>query len=301
MQADPDIMQGNTLEITADDGVLLRAQVYGSPTATRLIVSHGNGLAAEGYESFWRQLIPEYQVVLLDVRGHGKSDRGSFENHAWPQFEQDFDVAMRAIREALGERRTFGVFHSLSAIVSLQHARRFGLACDGLVLFDPPIIPHDGHPLQQHHIDEMLLLAQRVAKRRAHFDAWEDLAGQFRRNVMYARCLPQACDELARALLRPVAGDERGAWTLSCDPEREARIFASNYDTTLWSWLEHIDFPLKLVCADPDVPGVQPSATIDRDLAETFGLNYACVPGTTHFLQLERPDACAALVREFCR
>lgn len=301
MQAGPAIMQDNTLEIAAEDGVLIRAQVYGSSTATRLVISHGNGLAAEGYESFWRQLLPDYQVVLLDVRGHGKSDRGPSEHHAWPRFEQDFDMAMREIREALGERKTFGVFHSLSAIVSLQHARRFGPVCDGLILFDPPIIPPDGHPLHQQHVDEMLGLAQRVAKRRTHFDACEDLAAQFRRNAMYSRCLPQACDEMARALLRPVSDDDRGAWTLACDPEREARIFASNYDTTLWGWLEHVDFPLKLVCADPAVPGVQPSAAIGRELAETFGLDYAFVPDTTHFLQLERPDSCAALVREFCR
>jgi len=302
MQAETAISQGQILEIAADDDVIVRAQVCGRPDATRLIVSHGNGLAAGGYASFWRRLASEYQVVLLDFRGHGMSDRGSLENHSWAQFELDFDVAMRAIRAALGERKTYGAFHSLSAIVSLLHARRFGPACDGLVLFDPPIIPPDGHPMQASHIDEMMGLASRVAKRRAHFDDWRDLAGQYRRNPMFARCQSDACDEMARALLRPVSeDDESSGWTLSCAPEQEAKIFASNDDTTLWSWLGGVDFPLKLLCADPDVPGVQPSAAIDRDLAQEFKLDYACVPGTTHFLQLERPDLCASLTREFCR
>src|SRR5690606_35966843 len=299
MQAETAVSQGQILEIAADDGVIIRAQVCGQPDATRLIVSHGNGLAASGYASFWRPLASEYQVVLLDFRGHGMSDRGSLENHSWPQFELDFDAAMRAIPASLGERKTYGVFHSLSAIVSLLHARRFGPACDGFVLFDPPIIPPDGHPLQSAHINEMMGLAGRVAKRRAHFDDWRELADQYRRNPMFARCQPDACDEMAHALLRPVSGDG-GGWTLSCDPEQEAKIFASNDDTTLWSWLDEVDFPLRLLCADPDVPGVQPPAAIDRALARAFGLDYVCVPDTTHFLQLERPDLCAALTREFC-
>ena len=302
MQAETELSQGQLLEIEADDGVLIRAQVHGQADATRLIVSHGNGLAASGYASFWRQLASDYQVVLLDFRGHGLSDRGSMENHSWAQFELDFDLAMRAIRAALGGRKTYGVFHSLSAIVSMLHARRFGPSCDGFVLFDPPVIPPDDHPLQAAHITEMMSLASRVGKRRAHFDSWRELADQYRRNPMFARCQPDACDEMARALLRPVSkDDEGGGWTLSCAPEQEAKIFASNDDTTLWSWLGRADFPLKLLCADPDVPGVQPSAAIDRDLALKFGLDYACVPETTHFLQLEQPELCASLTSEFCQ
>lgn len=301
MQVDTAVSQGQTLEITADDDVTLRAQVCGPADAPRLIVSHGNGLAAGGYASFWRQLASDYQIVLFDFRGHGQSERGSPGSHSWEQFELDFDTAMRAIRAALGERKTFGAFHSLSAIVSLRHARRFGPACDGYVLFDPPIIPPDGHPLQAAHVDEMMGLASRVRRRRAHFDDWRELAGQFRRSPMFARCLPEACDEMARALLRPVEEGEGGGWMLSCDPECEAKIFASNDDTSLWPWLGQIDFPVRLLCADPDVPGVQPSAAIDREMAAEFGLDYACVPGTTHFLQLERPDLCAALARDFCR
>lgn len=301
MQAESSITQEHVLEIAADDGVVIRARVYGPSEATRLIVSHGNGLAVDGYASFWRPLTDEFQVVVLDFRGHGQSDRGSLENHSWVQFEDDFDLALRAIRDDLGERKSFGAFHSLSSVISLRHARRFGPALDGLVLFDPPIIPPDDHPLQPLHVEEMMNLGRRVRRRRAHFDSWQELAGQLRRNAMYARCQPQALDELARALLRPVSNNEADGWTLSCDPEHEAKIFESNDDTSLWNWLEHADFPFKLLCADPDVPGVQPSATLDRDLAQGFGLDYACVPETTHFLQLERPDVCTLMTREYCR
>lgn len=301
MQAETEISQEQVLDIPTRDGVAIRAQVYGSPEGTRVIVSHGNGMAAAGYASFWRRLAADHQIVLLDFRGHGRSDSGSLQNHSWEQFQLDFDAAMRAIRAALGERKTIGAFHSLSAIVSLLHARRFGPACDGLVLFDPPIIPPDGHPMQAAHIEEMMGLASRVGRRRSQFDDWRELAGQFKRSPMFARCLPEACDEMALATLRPSSEGGIEFWRLSCDPQYEAKIFASNDDTSLWPWLGQIDFPVKLLCADPDVPGVQPSAPIGRELAAEFGLDYACVPGTTHFLQMERPDLCADLAREFCR
>ena len=295
------MLQGDTLEIVADDGVIIRAQVLGSPDAPRLVVGHGNGLAAGGYASFWSQLANDYQLVLLDFRGHGRSDSGSIENHSWPQFEQDFDTVMHTIADELGERTTFGAFHSLSSIVSLMHARRFGTPFERLVLFDPPIIPEASHPLQPAHLEEMFGLARRVARRREQFDHWKELADQFRGNGMFARCLPQACDEMAYALLRPVSEQGKEVWRLSCPPAYESKIFASNDDTTLWSWLPALGDRVKLVCADPAVSGVQPSAAIALDMTNRLGLNYECVPETTHFLQLENPDACAAITREFCQ
>ncbi|HLU20378.1 MAG TPA: alpha/beta hydrolase [Pusillimonas sp.] len=301
MQTDTATPLRQTLEIAAADGVLIRARVYGPESATRLIVSHGNGLAAHGYASFWRPLTAEYQVVVLDFRGHGISDRGSLQNHSWNQLVEDFDLVMRAIRDELGQRATFGAFHSLSAVTSLLHAKRFGPILDGLALFDPPIIPPEGHPLQPAHIEEMMNLGRRVRRRRVEFDHWSELAEQIKRNVMYARCQPEACDEMARALLRQVSIEGRETWVLACDPEQEARIFESNDDTSLWFWLSEIDFPVRFICADPAVPGVQPSAPIGKELAAKFDLDYVRVPGTTHFLQLERPDLCTDQARAFCR
>lgn len=307
MQSRPDTVAlrdtslGDTLEIIADDGVIIRAQVLGSDSAPRLVVGHGNGLAAAGYASFWSQLVNDYQLVLLDFRGHGRSDSGPIEQHSWPQFVHDFDTVMRTLGNALGERTTFGAFHSLSSIVALMHARRFGTPFERLVLFDPPLFPEADHPLQPAHIEEMYGLARRVAKRRVQFDHWKALADQLRGNAMYARCLPQACDEMARALLRPVVEDGKTVWRLSCPPTHESKIFASNDDPSLWSALPTLGDRVKLVCADPSVPGVQPSAAVGRDMAARLGLNYEYVPGTTHFLQLENPDACAAITKAFCR
>jgi len=106
---------------------------------------------------------------------------------------------------------------------------------------------------------------------------------------------------MAAASLRESPHPEAGQWSLSCPPAYEAKIFASNNDTTLWASLASLETPVKLVCADPDVPDVQPSALTGREMAREFGLDYEFVEGTTHFLQVERPDLCAAVTRQFCR
>ncbi len=294
-------MSNRTIEINAQDGVCLRAQVLGAADGPRLIMGHGNGLATRGYAAYWSLLANDYQLVLVDVRGHGASDCGELDHHHWAQFEEDFDQVLRAVDEALGRRTTYGVFHSLSAIVALRHARRFTSGLQGLLLFDPPVIPPDGHPLQQAHVDEMMALSNRVATRRAHFDSPKELADQFRRARAFGRWQSAAIDDMAAATLRQSPHPEAGRWSLSCPPAYEAKIFASNNDTTVWSSLSSLKTPLKLVCADPDVPDVQPSALTGREMAREFGLDYEFVEDTTHFLQVERPDLCAAVTRRFCR
>jgi len=164
------------LEIIANDGVVLRAQVHGPQNADRLILSHGNGLAIGGYAAYWSRLVNEFQVVLLDFRGHGWSDCSDVSHHSWEQFELDLDTVLTTVDSVLGRRRTVGVFHSLSAIVSLRHIRRFGSKWDGLLLFDPPLMPPDGHHLQMSHFDEMRELSARVLKRQEFFVSPSELA-----------------------------------------------------------------------------------------------------------------------------
>jgi pimeloyl-ACP methyl ester carboxylesterase len=43
----------------------------------RLMVTHGNGFAADAYLPFWQHLTPSYDVLVFDFRNHGQNVRSS--------------------------------------------------------------------------------------------------------------------------------------------------------------------------------------------------------------------------------
>jgi len=48
-------------EAVMEDGAIIRLRRHGVPGAPRLVLSHGNGLAIDGYFSFWGRLLDRYE------------------------------------------------------------------------------------------------------------------------------------------------------------------------------------------------------------------------------------------------
>ena len=100
---------------------------------------------------------------------------------------------------------------------------------------------------------------------------------------------------MARATLRYDHQAQR--WILACPREYEAHIFRSNRETSTWRRLRQMSVPVKLICADPADGG--PPALIGRALAEEASVQYEAIPGTSHFLQIERPQECIRAMEAF--
>jgi len=301
-------LQGQQINARMADGVVIPLRVFGPADApTRLVCSHGNGMAVDGYVDFWAQLADDFQVVVLDFRGHGRSGAGPYAHHNWEWFRRDLGMVLQILNRTLGRRHTVGAFHSLSSIVSLHYVREQGADLDALVLFDPPFMPPQGHPHRHAHMAEMYGLAQRATLRRSHFNDPLELAAQFAKQPHCSRWQPHVHETMARAVMHPDpvsepqnSTDSRG-WRLSCAPDREGHVFASNDDASLYEYLAKVRIPLLIVASDPDVQGVSVSARACLWAARHYGVRYQCVPDTTHFLQLERPDLCARALRDFVR
>ena len=64
------------IEIASEDGALLKVRRHGDPRAAiRLFVSHGNGFAVDGYADFWGGFLGDFEVVVFDMRSHGRNPR----------------------------------------------------------------------------------------------------------------------------------------------------------------------------------------------------------------------------------
>lgn len=287
---------GHELRVPVDPQTCLAAWVVPNPqAATRLVITHGNGLASGGYRVFWEPLCRAYEVVSVDLRGHGRSDAGAAEDHNWSRITADLGLLCDELERALGPRHTVGAMHSLGAVASLLQMRQREARWDALVLFDLSAAPPEGHPLSAAHAAEMADRAARTLQRRARFSDPSELARQFARADRVGAWLGDAPMDMARAVLRPAPQ----GWELSCAPEREAAIYLGNTDMGLWDVLAAPSCPVLVVGGDPGMPGaLVPSQSCQAAHAAT-GVPYAHVPGTGHFLQLEAPHHCGRILGDF--
>jgi pimeloyl-ACP methyl ester carboxylesterase len=286
-----------TAVVAMPDGAEVRLRRYGSPKGTRLALSHGNGLAINVYAPFWLPLAESFDVVVFDVRNHGENALHGAGGHNWQTFFADFEDIFQGIQHHFGEAPTVGVFHSLSAIAALQHTLARGKRWSALALFDPPIYPRDGHALRAEHLADMTSLMNRSNRRPQSYAKPEEFATQLARLPQFARVVPEGPMLLARHTLRENAG---GLWDL-CNPrELEARIYLSQDDPTLWPRMRNLPVPAILIGGDPAVSAT-PAAKVCAAIHEETGIEYTSIPATTHFLQIEKPEACRQVLLAFLK
>ena len=270
--------------------ILLRR--HGNPDGPRLVVSHANGLAADAYYPFWSLLCDRFDLILYDFRNHGWNPVGDLGTHNMSTFVRDNRRVVWAIDRYFGDKPKTGVFHSLSAVAAVLQSVS-DTAFSALVLFDPPT---SGRDRDSQDIRKLAHgLAERARKRRDRFETREELTERLVRARALERLVPGAAELIARTTLRPVPGGGRG-YELRCPREYEAQVFEEVYSSAVASDVRSLSCPTKIIGADPTVPfSFLPSV----DLRDVVALDYDFVPETTHFLQLEQPQACMELMLDF--
>lgn len=285
----------DVVDATMDDGAIIRIRRHGNGGGLRVVLSHGNGFAAQAYYPFWRELLGGCEVILFDLRNYGRNPFHSAEAHRYDRIIEDLGQIRRAIDEAFGARPTLGLFHSLSARANMKRALDDGWLWQAMVLFDPPMVPPPGHRLHAAADREMRALSQWARRRQGRFDDPRDLARQLAETRGFARWVPGAHDLAARSVLRR---DGEG-WVLACPGELEARIYEGNAALDIWPRADDFERPVLIVASDPDWPDAQTPAASCRALAEECGIRYVAIPETGHFLQIEKPKRCAGEVLAF--
>ncbi|MDP6572027.1 MAG: alpha/beta hydrolase [Rhodospirillales bacterium] len=284
-------------ELTMDDGAVIRVRQHGNAKGPRVVMSHGNGFAMDGYYPMWRLLEERYEVVLFDLRSHGHNPFHGPHGHSISAFVDDIDRVLDELPKRWGQKTTIGAFHSVSAVSNLDLAVTRGWRWDALVVFDPPLAPGDGHPFQAAALDGEERLASWALRRPDRFQGPEELADMLSGAKTHYRWVPGAHLGMARAVLRPdEAADD---WMLRCPRRMESAIYACNMDTTVWPRLGEIPGPLKFVGADPEPDDHLWPSVANRAIGEAFDHAYECIPDTNHLLQVEHPDLCFAAMESF--
>lgn len=286
------------LDLTMADGAVIHVRRHGNSSGPRIVFAHGNGFASDAYFPFWRQLLPDFDLIVYDQRNHGWNPRHDFAHHTVVQMAEDMEVVRLAVEQAFGRRRTAGVFHSVSSIVSLVHFMKHGMSWDGLVLLDPPIVPPPGHRLHEKAHGFEITLHQWALQRRNSFADPSELASHFKSARRLRRWIDGAADLMARAITQqaPAAGYE-----LACPPRFEAEIYLQNARSPCWSAFPACASDILLICSDYNAPDADPPGLVCQALAEEFGVEVVPIPETGHLLPIERPAEIEAVLREHLR
>jgi len=224
-----------------------------------------------------RSQLSDVDTVAWDHPGHG---RGPVLDRPvdWRRFGQH----VLEVTEPGG----IGVGHSMgAAALAMAQAADPG-RFRALILIEPIIFPG---PFSR---EERYAMASTAERRKAVFASRQEAADNFRGRGPFAGWVDEAFDAYIDCGL--IGEDEV---RLACAPEVEADIYRAWRDHDTWDKLGSIDVPVLLMAGEH-------SDTITADHARAQAAQFPSagleiVPGTGHFLPMERPDLVAERVRRF--
>ncbi len=254
--------------------------------------AHATGFNAETYAPLLTPLSDRMRILASDARGHGFTALPTVPGSArgWKIFRRDLVQFLDAtVREPV-----VLAGHSMGAIVSAMIAARWPERVTGLILLEPVFVPGLLHfvrwiPYRPPGVD----LASRAERRRATFPSFEAaLASYLGRGAF--RTWPQ---EFLNAYLSGGLVPDGDGVRLACAPAWEAQVFRSTPFGAA-RLARRIKCPVTLMYAEQSTPPESECQAFARRHGNTRLIK---VPGTTHFLPMERPDLVQEEVLRFAQ
>jgi pimeloyl-ACP methyl ester carboxylesterase len=240
--------------VSSFDGVPISYEVHGSGKPT-LVFVHGWSCDRSYWDAQRIPLSKQYQIVTLDLAGHGQSGMG---REAWTIASYGEDVA--AVVKELGLEDAILIGHSMGGDVIVEAARHLPKRIKGLVMVDtykklgaprtPEVVQAFIAPFRKNFREEVQSLV------RSMFPADAD-----------------------RALVERVAFDMSSAPPAVALPSMESSI---TNDSKITGTLQEIRIPV--VAFNPD------NTPTDHDSMERYGVAVVIMTGVGHFLMMENPE-----------
>lgn len=245
-----------------------------------IIFSHANGFNGRTYRTILQPLGASLRVLAIDLRGHGASTLpAEIEGRqGWLEFRDD----LLALLTALGQGPVVLAGHSMGGTASLLTAAAQPASVRALALFDPVVMPNDV-PQDVNTVQNSPLVAGAL-RRRAVYPSRQAAFEAYRgRGAFRSWSTAQLTDYVAAGF----GPTEDGEVTLTCAPAWEASNFRThNYDA--WAAFRGSRCPIGILrAAEGSTFRLEGRET---ELGSDGRITVETVPGTTHFLPMERPD-----------
>lgn len=260
--------------------------------APTVLLVHATGFHARCWDRTVMALPEGYQVIAVDMRGHGRSDnRGPY---AWSSFGRDLEelVAALALDGAIG------VGHSMGGHCVTHAAAQLPDAFSRLLLVDPVILDPGVYQVDS-AADFAAAEDHPVARRRNEWSSWEEMYQRFADRHPFSLWRPEVLEDYCRY---GVVASARGGLELACPPLVEASIYMGNSGTDLHGRIPGITLPVVVLrarertAADAGVLDFSKSPTWP-ELANEFPRGRdVYLPHLTHFIPMQEPELVAGFI-----
>lgn len=250
-----------------------------------IVFIHANGFNAQTYRTLLSPLAASLRILAIDQRGHGDTTLPADPEgrRSWRDLRDD----LIGLLDALDGPPVVLAGHSMGGTVSLLAAAERPERVKGLVLLDPVIMPwlamlYARAPWTSGRMWKRMPIAQSALRRRAVFDSREAAFAAYKGRGAF-KTWPETM--LADYVAGGFVARPEGVVELACAPAWEASNYAAQAHDP-WRAVRQAKAPVRILKAEKhSTCRAGPSfARRGRDvLIET-------VPGTSHFLPMERPD-----------
>jgi pimeloyl-ACP methyl ester carboxylesterase len=252
-----------------------------------IVFSHANGYNARTYRTVLEPLAGEFRILALDLRGHGASTLPTvIEGRAgWLEFGDD----LLALLAAECDAPVVLAGHSMGGTSSLLAAAAEPNRVRALGLFDPVIMPVEAQ--QNREAMDTSPLAVGALRRRATFPDRQAAFSAYQGRGGFRTWSDAQLADYVEAGFRATP---EGEVTLACRPEWEASNFRThNYDGV--AAFRESRAPIRILrAAEGSTCRIEGH---EAELTATGCITIETVPGTTHFLPMERPELVQSTLR----
>jgi pimeloyl-ACP methyl ester carboxylesterase len=260
----------------------LAALDFGDPQRpVDVLFLHANGFNAMTYRSILAPLAAGMRILAVDQQGHGRSpQRTRAERRAdWLDLRDD----LLGLLDVLDTGPLVLAGHSMGGAVSVLATAVQPERVRALALFDPVIISREARAAaaDANHDNS---LAAGADRRRAEFPSREMVFKSYHGRGAFRTWPDQAVLDYITDGFRDRPD---GSVELSCAPTWEASSFrAHGHD--LWPAMRSIEVPVRILRAEI-------ASTCHLETAADFNpgnprIEVRTIPGSTHFLPIERAD-----------
>ena len=242
-----------------------------------IILAHGFSDNGDCWKAFAEPLTAAYEVILIDARNHGQSDKPrQFNPHG--AIDQANDV--KELITQLGLIKPVVMGHSMGAQMAMHAAGLFPELLRAVVMEDPPMFP------------DVVPTAAEIAAGKARRDSWIDSMKALSHEQLVLRCIAENPTWRAEELHHWAESKHQFGFVNDPTPAR----------TIHWQKLiPQIGVPALLIGSDSSKGSIVPATAAAEARTLSAHIEVALVRNVGHCIRREAPLQYSALVYEFLR